>query len=346
MGSFLTNITDIPSDRYIDLKGKVGLVKIQKNRDTEEVILYTDDSYMKPPLNHCDSMAILSLLFNRGIELTRRLSYGADYYPEDINKFSVKLSKDHISQYDPELFEKVHNVINSLCSSSNTNRNRKGRKLVNLLSIYKNALLMYPKFAEESYLNLVRILEAQRNNGNTSAWHFPDKTIPLLPKAFISKFYIEIQKIDYFKTVHIKSAIKFFSRNSNIIKNSVKNYADYGKGELKLMYVVLFALYEYRNKYIHEGFQFPHKITGYYEGNGNEPLNYLDGSLGEGFAVNTEPFESKDIHKVLNAKLENKRGRKKRDYRSYEILYKFLPKWNFLNQITREILFYHIKKLK
>ncbi|MDO8592726.1 MAG: hypothetical protein Q7R92_03075 [bacterium] len=345
MGSYLTNINEIGENQYIDLKGKAGLIKIQKNEDTKEVIIYTDEQFGSVGQSHCDVMALLSLFFNKGIELTRVLTFGngSDYYPQELNKYSIKISKEG---YDDKLFEKYFIRINNLCSSSNTNKNRKGKNLANLLSIYKNALLLYPKFSEESYLDLIKILDAQRHKKDSGVWSFPEKVIPILSKKFVRSFYKEIRKIEYFRTCHIDIANKFFSKNYIKIKNAVKNISVYSAEEYKFMYAVLFSLYEYRSKNIHDGFMFPSKIKGIYKGNGNEPLNYLDGSFGEGYMIESEPFKSVDIHKCLNMRYENIKGRNRKNFRDYKKLYLLLPKWNFLNLITREVIFYHLKRLK
>lgn len=347
-GSYLTNINKISND-FINLGNVAGLIKLQKV-ETGEVILYTDDNFREAGMNHVEALSLLSLFFNQGIETTSFLASDGGYYPQKFNNYPVVINNDG---YDKKIFEEYFKKINKMCSSHNTNINRKGRNISNMLSAYRKALLLYPKYYEESYLNLVRIVDANRPSmkKDSNSWIFPHKAISVLPKRFVNSFYNKLivasEKIKYIKEEHINVALKFFIKNKEFISGKVKNIQIYKESSFKFLYAVLFACYEYRNKYLHDSFPFPKKITSFHRDEGNKPLNYLGGSFGEGYCVSTDPFKSIDIHKCLNISSENKKfKRTKRNIRSYDKLYILLPTWYLLNLITREVLFYQLKKFK
>jgi len=330
----LLNIKELKNGT-IDLKGKAGLIKIRQIEDTGEVILDTDNTFNKVGSNYFNVLSLLSLFLNKGFKIEKTLTFNGFYLPLQLFPRSIPLSGDN---YNPVLFENYYKKINILCSSNITRVYQKGTKIKNMLSIYNNSFLMLPNFYDESYLNLIRILDFHRFPKNSDSFFFPDKTIRILSRRFVKEIYKRIQKNDLYENHHIPTALKLFNKIQNQIRAKVVNYNLYNTDAIKFFYIVLYVLYQYRNKFVHDGFPFPGKIK--YQHTGDlDTINYFDISVGESHITGYNPYQGFDIHMGLNQSFEKEKGRE------FKRFYLLLPKWYFLNQIVREVIFCHLKKL-
>lgn len=332
MNTYLLNITQIKNN--IDLKEKAGIICIRRaSWCTEEVILETKDGYDQRAID------LLAFLFNTGLKVERQIMFNCSYVPAEI----AKLPALNIENFDIDLFDKYYLRILQLCKSKSLKHYRRGCKMKNLLEIYNKSKLLILNFKDESYLNLWRVLEAQEELDGTNPLIFAHKIIKILPKKFISDAYAQILNVELYKNEHVPLAKKMFEK---IKKSSLEKSGDrslskkyYELDKFKVFFMSLYALYQYRNKFVHCGFPFPHKISGVYDESASG-LNYFGASFGEHDIINTEvaPIETIDKNRALK-----KYHRKK--YIPFNKFYLLLPKRYFLNQIAREVLYYRFKNL-
>lgn len=348
MNNYLLNLKNLKEN--IDLKSKAGLVCIRRAMaGSDEVILVADDRFndvnqtFKP-------LPLLTLFLNKGIDIKAQITHGDSYTPYP---FDYEIGLLDGKNYDEQKFEQFFSKLNALCKSKTTQINRKGRKIANLLHIYQNAHLLIPKFYDESYLNLLRILDAQAQIETSNAILFPNWIIKILlkgSKKFMKKIFQDIASIKVFQIEHLPLAMKLFkSKKKEFSKPQFAQHitlSNYSEDCMKFLYSILYVLYEYRNKYIHEAFLLPHKIQARPRRNELEGLSYLDASFGESHMLTYDPekgSESIDVHKILRQ--TKKKGSKKPTGKDFQDYYLLLPTWHLLNLIVRRVLFYRLNNL-
>lgn len=322
--AYLLNIDNI--EKNIGLGGKGGLLAIRKVHGTNEVIL--EEEVDTKNLNEfvISAWPLLSFIFNRGIKPKKRLTYYGRYNPDDSKQNFSPLSGVN---YNADEFGKYLHKINSLCKSSDIHKNKKGRKIYNMLKIYQNSLLMIPEFWSESYNNLIRILDCQYKSEETSALYFPHKAMRILSHSLMNKIFNEIKDREVYKIDHLPYIKRLFKKltKQNKKKSVLTKYSQ--SDASMLFYTALYSAYEHRNKFIHDGLEFPNKIKNIETAKERSWMNY--------FYVT---FPSDDEYRIVNKKLEKRRKP------NYKKLYLLLPKWHLLNIITREVIKYHLKKLE
>ncbi len=207
-----------------------------------------------------------------------------------------------------------------------------------LFNTYNNARLLYPNFYDDSYLGMMRILDAL--SGAIGAYDIATFVAKISPDLN-RRAYEAVNKIGSLKA-RFKIAEDFFQERLNIAAKNPQKFAclsdmksldTYGK----FIFSCLYSAYEYRSKFVHQGFPFPTSTA-------LSPEDYLSVSWGISHIKTFRPGGSRDedsidIHEVLS---EYRSGEIEKFKNTYFLL---LPTWFFIKEIARAALMDKISKL-
>ena len=154
----------------ITLTGAPGLVKICRSDDgvlmlvCDEAVEVLDPAHAAP-VNFAVADTILGFVLDIGIQRIKILSRSNGYY------FGTQLmtpqSPRVVAQrdYDEQLFTWIRASIDTSYQSADRAKVTDAIRAQHLLDTYNNARLLYPSFISESYLSLLRIIEAFAGTG-------------------------------------------------------------------------------------------------------------------------------------------------------------------------------------
>lgn len=335
-------ITDFNLDgRQIKI-GKLGLVKIIRS-DDGVLTLVGDTNYemidqeQPTAANFAKTDSILGFVLDIGIRKEKMLAGGHGFY------FGMPLlqsqSQKVVSQsdFDKQLFEKIGNFINGKYQSGDKQKETEAIRLQFLFDTYNDARLLFPNFYAESYLSLLRIIEAvssvehSYNVAMFVAGLSPDLNKEIYSKVAAVKTYERIQVANGLFGDLLKKA----NASGWICKNSMEKLNDEGK----FIFSCFYSAYQYRNKFVHLGFPFPDTVKnsmGLKEGSGTAYLNPARISWKK--IHRPEGLEDSDwidIHEIVPNEAEAKEFRDK--------YFQLLPTWHFLKCLTRAALLSYIK---
>lgn len=316
---------------------KAGLIKIRKIEESGEVVLDVNDDYLKVGNNNFDSIDLLSYYFDVPINLEKRLTYSGSYIPLSLKQSRILIRKNN--NFDSNKFDEYFIKLNKMCSAADKKIFKKGVKISNILHIYQNAQKLFPEFYEESYINLIRILDLIVEAGNARQWS--NCIVKKTSKYFIKENFSKLDKKKYKEHIYYANKIFISKSKSPCPKNtrrSPNNISFYDNECKKIFYSILWCVYEYRNKWIHNGFKFPYKIKEYFKN-----FDILGISLGEGRILDYENSIFQDIHEELS---KTKKWKGKRYLRNYKKYYLLLPTWIFLNKVVRYFIDKELIKIK
>jgi hypothetical protein len=149
----------------IVLEGAAGLVKICRSDDGVLMLVCEEvagamDPAQASPANFAVADTILGFVLDIGIQRVKMLTRGNGYY------FGSELrppqSKRGVAQkdYDKKLFVWIRASIDTTYQSADRARATDAIRAQHLVDTYNDARLLYPNFHSESYLSLMRIIEA------------------------------------------------------------------------------------------------------------------------------------------------------------------------------------------
>ncbi|KKW21616.1 MAG: hypothetical protein A2W52_02125 [Candidatus Taylorbacteria bacterium RIFCSPHIGHO2_02_49_25] len=319
--------------------GKLGLVKIIRC-DDGTLVLVGDYAHRlidqeKPTAAHFSrNDSILGFVLDIGIQKEKWLSGGHGFY------FGMPLiqrqSQRPVSQtdFDENLFEKIGTVIDKNFQSGDSKKETEAIRLQLLFDAYNNARLLFPNFCADSYLGLMRILDAVGSvKGACDFGSFVASVSSSLNKDIYSK----IQAIKSYDS-RIKIAADLFDvcvaeadKKKWSCSEQMEKFDDSGK----VVFSCFYSAYQYRNKFVHLGFPFPDIVKdahGLKEGSGTA---YLNPALGISWQKIHRPEGLKDgdlidIHQIVQD--ENEAQEFKEKY------FQLLPTWHFLKCYVREAL--------
>jgi hypothetical protein len=325
----------------IKLGGASGLIKLHRSEDgklilTENFDYGLLDSEKVTLGSFAKSESILGFVLDIGIKKQKQLTFGGGFY------FGLKLSHPQsqkvISQenFDESLFNDLNSKINTYYQSGEKHKEMEAIKMQLIIDAYNNARLMYPNFCSDSYLSLMRIIEATSSNRlNGISFAFFSATIS--PKSNQSIY----EKIKAVYKDRIKIATDLF--NECLLEaqknkfNYVQEMSKFNEAD-KLVYSCFYSAYQYRNKFVHIGFPFPDVVKNAMGVEKDLGTAYLDLSLGISWIKVYRPIEglkdgdSIDIHEIV--------GKEAKDFKEKYFL--LLPTWYFMKRIVRESI---LKKL-
>ena len=332
-------ITDFNIENRQIKIGKLGLVKIIRS-DDGVLSLVGDANYgiidqEKPTAaNFAKTESILGFVLDIGIRKEKMLARGQGFY------FGMPLihpqSQKVVSQtdFDEELFEKIGNFINTKYQSGNKEEETEAIRLQLLFDTYNDARLLFPNFYAESYLSLLRIIEA------TSSAEYSQNIA-----MYIANLSPKLNEDIYNKVVAVKTYEQRVRTAKELFDELLQRAEKSGwpcKDEMsklddkaKFFFSCFYSAYQYRNKFVHLGFPFPDIVKdsmGLKEGSGTA---YLNPALGISWQKiyrpeGLEDGDLIDIHQVVPDKNEAQKFKEK--------YFHLLPTWHFLKCLAREAL--------
>lgn len=337
-------LTKFNLDGQIMIGSILGLIKILRS-DDNNLILVCDYSYdlidnTKPSQqNIINPDSALGFVLDIGIERERRLTYGSGFY------FGTKLkdiqSRKKISQKDfnKKLLQKIDLKVNGYYKSGDNKKELEAIKLSHILNSYNTSRLLFPQFYNDSYLGLMRIIEAILPSSGACDFAL---SVASSSKTLNSSIYKKINK-SYPKRIKIATTlfndIKKLARSRRWSCYSAMLTLDKAS---KIVFSCFYSAYQYRNKFVHQGIPFPFTVKeslGLEVDSGTAYLNPAEGiSLTKIIRPNgLQARDSIDIHDIISDKKEIIRFQEK-----YFIL---LPTWHYMKIVVRNLLIGKVNNL-
>lgn len=317
------------------LGSKLGLIKILRS-DDGILTLITEESgitdYNSPsPVEFLNVDSLLGFVLDIGIRREKRLSAGSGWYWGSALVYPQSQRKVSQDDFDGELFASIGDLINTFYQSGDKRKEIEAISLQQLLDTYNNSRLLYPNYHAESYLNLMRIIEAVAHDAEDRdvkscqlATH-----VASLSSKLNSDAYNAIAAIDANKD-RLDIAVAVFSEWNATARQKgwpcCEDMTRFNDSD-KLTFACFASAYEYRNKFVHRGFPFPRTHTASKE--------YLGLSRGMSWIRVLRPDGMKngdliDIHYVISDEDEARRFK--------DQYFQLLPTWYFMKCLAREAL--------
>lgn len=320
-----------------------GVIKIFRNED-KDLIMVRDYDYglidreNPTPMNIGDTDAILGFTLDIGIQRRKHLTYGDGFYHGTKIVQTQSLKKISQDNFDPALFEKTGHNINRCFQSGDPQKEIAAVKMNHLLAAYNNARLLFPTFYNESFLGLMRILDAiflkdRAVNFATSAALFsPDLN---------REIYKKLSGVGAFQP-RLKIAEGVF--NECLAKAEGDRLARMKTLDLagKVIFACFYSAYQYRSMFVHQGLPFPDIVKQAIGIEEDAGTAYLHPATGESLIKIFRPAglqdgDTFDVHDIVTDPDEAKNFKEK-----YFLL---IPTWYFLKKLVREALIAEIYKL-
>lgn len=339
-------LTDFNLQGHIKLGEKLGLVKLMRSEDGR-LILVAEDNYERvnatePIPNRVSKIDdILATVLDIGIRREKRLTFSGGFY------FGTKLTQVQSNKVVEEkdldlgLMEDMDSKLQAYYQSGDTLREIAAVKLSNLLEAYNNARLLFPSFHNESYLGLMRVLDALASvRGSCDFAVFVALASPALNTAIHGKI-LAIE--GYADRIKISEQIYTeWLAKANAQKWSCKDKMAAFSGPDRFVFSCFLSAYQYRNMFVHNGMPFPWTVIDTWGLGNDSGTAYLHPALGTSFSKVFRPTgyqegDSLDIHCIVPDPKEEKAFKDQ-----YFLL---LPTWHFLKTVTRSTLISAITSL-
>lgn len=340
---FQINAKDIIGTNHIYVGDTAGVISILKDFDPSPGI--ERDVRIEVYTHGYRSWALhaLAFLFERGLVVEKRLMTRGQYIPSDLGYRGRRVVLDN-TKFDPKAFTKLANHLISLDSSRRKKDRIEKVRLTNILRVYNDALLLNLNRTElygqsdESYLNLLRLLDGLVVGGN--AWDFSDKVVSKIGNDYVKGHYSKMRRLKLYAQHHIPIAEKLFTTDESYIAKKI-DITKYKKSKADRVFLItLYALYQFRNKWIHNGFPLPQKETL----RNNEKTKYFGMSIGASLptkdllrgSVSATGLNYMRYEDLIVEIAPPPAGMSvSADYAKLYILW---PTWFFLNDIVRELI--------
>jgi hypothetical protein len=322
---------------------RLGLLKIMRAEDgrimliTETDLTSSSAGPRRLPITPIDSA--LALVLDIGINREMQLCSDGFYWGKRLTP-AQSMKKISADDFDGDLLDEISRNIESNYQASDKKLVARALKCKYLLDAYNNTRLLFPRFLSESYLGLIRILNAVFDGQKKGELCV---SVVELCDSLAQDVYKKVSAVNGFAE-RLSIAESLFKECSDLAERDRWGCTNALKGFLehqRFMFACLFAAYEYRNKFIHQGFPIPEQAKeswGVEDGLGTA---YLHPSLSTGFmkvyrsgGMNDEDYV--DIHAVFADDEEAEKAFKER-------YYPLLPTWHFLKTVTRHVLINYIR---
>jgi hypothetical protein len=336
-------LLDFNLEGQIGLSDKHGLVKVCKSEDGT-LMLVTNSTFRMidhtkaTPLTFAKADSVLGFVLDIGIQRTKELTLGHGFYFG--RPVSVPQSRRLVTQaqYDDAMFDKIMTSINKEFQSGDRSRTTSAIRSQLLIDAYNDARLLFPNFYSDSYLSLLRIIEATCRS---------ERAIDFGARA--ASISASLNKAVADKITAVAAYADKVKKASDIYATAEKKARDKGMSCHKqlaaldaagqLIFACFFSAYQYRSKFVHVGFPFPPTVKTSFGIEDDAGTAYLDPSLGFNWVTVMRPEAPKDsdlidLHEIIEPKVFKKF---KDEY------FHLLPTWHFMKMFTREALRQHLK---
>jgi hypothetical protein len=331
-----------------NLKGEIvlgeerfGLIKIYRSDDGMVALLGNDDAILSGPgkpirLDFAAPDPILGFTLDTGIRRTKALTKGNGFY------FGSHMLRPTLTRpitqddFNARRFAWLTDAINNGFQHTDKIKVTDAIRCHHLLEAYNDALLMHAQFASESYLALLRIIEAVVGSSGGRPFAFGSAQIS---RALNAHVLMKLRTVDAYKE-RIDQATGLFAAEST--KPDLKQHTAAISGfddAAKVVFACMLSAYRYRNKFMHIGFPFPSTVTETVGAADDSGMTYLHPSTGlkwprylrhEGLEIN----DLIDMHEHIEPS----------EMQAFqETYFHLLPTWHFLKTYAREAL---VKKVE
>ena len=338
-------LTDFNIDGHIALSQKFGQLKMMRSDDGLLILAeYANygriDQEKDTPTTCFDPDSTLGFVLDIGIQKKKRLTVGHGFY------FGTKMidsqSNRKVSQkhFNKELFEKIGDAINNYYQSGDPTKEKESIKMQLLIDQYNKARLLFPNFYAESYLSLMRIIDALGvGRGRYDFATFTAKISPSLNKDIFDKLKAVASYSD-----RLKKAEDLFNISLKEAKDkSFSCYKDMSSLDEagRMVFACFYSAYMYRNEFTHQGFPFPDSVKDAHGIETDAGTSYISPVLGISRSRFNRPNSELqkddliDIHEIVG---------EAKDFKDTYFL--LIPTWHFLKCLTRQAILEKIDTFK
>ncbi|MGO9603524.1 MAG: hypothetical protein ACLQAT_09030 [Candidatus Binataceae bacterium] len=328
-------LTPINLREQIDLREKLGLVVIRKTDDGKTILVrsvdYTAlDQTKSTPLPIANTDAVLGFVLDIGIKREKQLTLGRGFYaPYDLEP---RQSNRLVTQadFDEALLEQITSSLNKRYQSGDPAERSAAIKANHLIEAYNDARLLYPRFHNESYLGLMRIIDAIGGTRGAEAFALTSATVSSVLNAEISQKISQVSGL----APRLQLAEEVFAARRRSTEAKIAEKMEKLDEHARLTFACFYSAYRYRNKFVHQGFPFPDTVKERWDPNSG--MAYLNPVLGILRTLRYSPIGMSseadwiDIHEVIGDAEEVAEFRDR--------LFKLIPTWNFVKCMARESL--------
>jgi hypothetical protein len=336
-------LTDFNLREQIALPTKHGLVRICRADDGTLMLVGLDEAKAPSPGQpapvNTPIDSILGFALDIGIARTKWLSGSNAYYWGKSLRADQSRREVAPKDFDEKMFGWMTDAINSNFQSIDKSKAVEAMRCYHLIESYNHGRLMYPNFPSETYLTMLRIIEAVVvvNRANRFAFALRGAQLSLKLNRRI------VDSIDaiaaYKKRTDIARArFAALVADSRLASNraAMKTLDD----AAQVIFVCLLAAYIYRNKFMHVGFPIPRSILDAFSED-QEGTLYLPASTGLMWTrmLRADGLNDDDLidqHDLIE-------GQDLQDMRNTYI--HVLPTWYFLRSYAREAILTRLEKL-
>lgn len=257
------------------------------------------------------------------------LTRGGFYFGRVLIRQESRLSVRQ-DDFDPALFDRLVSTLDRYYQSGDARKESQAVRTNYLLQAYNNARLLFPNFHSESYLGLLRIIDAITKE--RTAIDFATSAAEI-SSEFNRKIYEKLDGVPTYRK-RLDAAKRVFAKcrhNTPAMSKRRDLLGEHGQ----LMFSCLYSAYQYRNKFVHVGLPFPETVTETFDRVQDSGMNYLNPIEGLYFATKLSvrgiPHDGLfDFHAVVEDAQEAAEFR--------DSFFQLLPTWHFLKEIAREAI--------
>jgi hypothetical protein len=272
-----------------------------------------------------------------GIRRTKWLTRGGFYFGHSLSP-SQSTKKVTQADFDATLFDRLISELDRHYQSGESKRESLAVRTNYLLQGYNNARLLFPTFHNESYLGLLRIVDAITKS--RSADEFAISAAEISP-VFNHEIYERVAAVAAYQN-RLDAAEQVFIRRFGKVSPPLVARAQSLDKNAQLTFSCLYSAYQYRNKFVHHGLPFPQTVTQTFDAAEDSGMNYLNPALGISFwkrrsQQGVQPGDLFDFHAVVEDAGEAAEFKDR--------YFKLLPTWHFLKRLAREAILSEFKKI-
>jgi hypothetical protein len=321
----------------IVLGDKFGLIKIFRSQD-ERIILLCHNKYQtieKPtPASIANLDAALGFVLDIGIKRNGLLVRDGFYLGESTQPQSQKVIKQ--ASFDASVFETVVSIINHYYQSNQRDKESLAVRTNFLLDTYNNCRLLYPNFYSESYLGLLRIIDATSNSSRAINFALAAARISSTLNHDVYEKIAAVGALEVRLGIADSLFLDCLGGKKGHISSKEKAQMRTLDPQAKLIFSCFYSAYQYRNKFVHQGFPFP-EIGGFGRGQGDDSgLSYLDSVLGMLLVRSHSPIgeyrptDNFDMHLILEDVVKDRS-----EVEAFrQVYFLLLPSWYFVRRFA------------
>jgi hypothetical protein len=249
-------LTPIHLSHQIDLRGKLGLVFIRRTDDGKTILARTSNyaAIDRPtPATIVNIDAALGLVLDIGIKREKQLTLGGGLYaPHDLEP---PQSDRLVTQgdFDEALFDTITSSLNAQYQSGDLSREVSSIKANYLIEAYNSARLLYPRFHNESYLGLMRIIDGISQARRALEFALAAATVSPDLNTEISQKVSEVAGL----APRIQLAQEVFEEQLRSARGDMslkmRSLEEHGR----FIFACFYSAYRYRNKFVHSWLSLP-----------------------------------------------------------------------------------------